>query len=219
MTADDLYAEAGRKVLRFHLARMIAREPGTREGSDPEELHSMRVATRRMRAAWRVFGDGFRDERTQKFRRRLRVVASRLGTVRDLDVLIDATEAFAATLPAVERDGLDPLLAGWRDQRESGRRLLIQELDSGGHRRFVEDYRDFVLTQGAAVRAVDPTTPIGSATRRARGSGTPTNGSAPTSPSSSGPTSRPSTSCGSRPSDCATRSSSCARRWGPRRLP
>ena len=56
--ASDNVAEAGRKVLRFHLARMIAREPGTREGSDPEELHGMRVATRRMRAAWRVFGDG-----------------------------------------------------------------------------------------------------------------------------------------------------------------
>ncbi len=159
VTAEDLHAEAGRKVLRFHLARMIAREPGTREGADPEELHSMRVATRRMRAAWRVFGDGFRAERTRRFRRRLRVVASRLGAVRDLDVLIEATEAFAATLPAGERDGLEPLLAGWRDQREGGRRLLMQELDSGGHRRFVEDYRDFVLTPGASVRPVDPTAP------------------------------------------------------------
>ncbi|HEX7473373.1 MAG TPA: CYTH domain-containing protein, partial [Candidatus Limnocylindrales bacterium] len=37
--ASDNVAEAGRKVLRFHLARMIAREPGTREGTDPEELH------------------------------------------------------------------------------------------------------------------------------------------------------------------------------------
>ena len=99
VTAEDLHAEAGRKVLRFHLARMIAREAGTREGEDPEELHAMRVATRRMRAAWRVFGDGFRTDRTAKFRRRLRTVAARLGAVRDLDVLIEATEAFAATLP------------------------------------------------------------------------------------------------------------------------
>ena len=32
--ADDHLAEAGRKVLRFHLARMVAREAGTREGTD-----------------------------------------------------------------------------------------------------------------------------------------------------------------------------------------
>ena len=159
VTGDDLHAEAGRKVLRFHLARMIAREPGTREGEDPEELHAMRVSTRRMRAAWRVFGDGFRDARTTKFRRRLRIVAARLGTVRDLDVLIEATEGFAASLPSSERDGLDPLIAAWREQRDAGRRLLVRELDSAGHRRFVEDYRDFVLTPGADVRPVDPTSP------------------------------------------------------------
>src|SRR5947207_2571493 len=70
--AEDTIAEAGRKVLRFHLARMLAKEAGTRTGSDPEDLHSMRVATRRMRAAWRVFGDGFRPGRTKRYRTRLR---------------------------------------------------------------------------------------------------------------------------------------------------
>jgi CHAD domain-containing protein len=159
VSAEDLHAEAGRKVLRFHLARMIDREPGTREGKDPEELHAMRVATRRMRAAWRVFGDGFRPDRTKRFRRRLQLIAARLGTVRDLDVLIEATEAFAETLPAGERGGLQPLLDAWRAQREAGRTLLIQELDSGGHRRFIEDYRDFVMTPGAEVKPIAPTIP------------------------------------------------------------
>ena len=159
VTAEDLHAEAGRKVLRFHLARMIDREPGTREGRDPEELHAMRVATRRMRAAWRVFGDGFRPERTKRFRRRLQLIAARLGTVRDLDVLIEATEAFAETLPAGERGGLQPLLDAWHAQREAGRALLVRELDSGGHRRFVEDYRDFVMTPGADVKPIAPTIP------------------------------------------------------------
>ena len=56
MTGDDHIAEAGRKVLRFHLARMLDREDGTRSGIDPVDVHKMRVATRRQRAAWRVFG-------------------------------------------------------------------------------------------------------------------------------------------------------------------
>jgi CHAD domain-containing protein len=159
IAADDLHAEAGRKVLRFHLARMLAREEGTRDGTDPEELHGMRVSTRRMRAGWRVFGDGFRPDRTQKFRRRLRTVAARLGTVRDLDVLIEATVTFAAALPTGERDGLDPLIDSWREQRDAGRRLLIRELDSPGYRRFVEEYSEFVLSPGAFVLHVDPTSP------------------------------------------------------------
>ncbi len=159
VSADDLHAEAGRKVLRFHLARMIAREPGAREGDDPEELHAMRVSTRRMRAAWRVFGDGFRPERTRRYRRRLRLVAARLGTVRDLDVLLLATEAFAETLPVTEKGGLEPLLGSWREQRDTGRKLLVRELDSAGHRRFVEAYTEFVMTPGLDVQPVDPTRP------------------------------------------------------------
>ena len=76
VTADDHLAEAGRKVLRFHLARMIAREEGTRAGKDAEELHAMRVATRRQRAAWRVFGEAFDADRTQRYRKRLTAVAA-----------------------------------------------------------------------------------------------------------------------------------------------
>ena len=103
--AEDSVAEAGRKVLRFHLARMIAREPGTREGSNPEELHGMRVATRRQRAAWRIFGRAYRANRTKGHRTRLREIGARLGAVRDLDVLIAGVEAYLAPLPEADRNG------------------------------------------------------------------------------------------------------------------
>jgi len=159
VTADDHVAEAGRKVLRFHLTRMIDREPGTRAGTDPEDLHAMRVATRRMRAAWRVFGDGFRPERTRRYRNRLREVAARLGAVRDLDVLLEAADAYRADLPITEQRALEPLFAAWRRYREDARVLLMHELDSAGYARFVEDFRVFVQTDGAGVLPVVPTQP------------------------------------------------------------
>jgi len=99
VTGDDHVAEAGRKVMRFHLARMLAREAGTRAGKDHTELHAMRVATRRQRAAWRVFGSSFRVARTKRFRSGLREIASRLGAVRDLDVLLEAADEYRADLP------------------------------------------------------------------------------------------------------------------------
>lgn len=157
--ADDHVAEAGRKVLRFHLAKMIAREPGTREGSDPEELHGMRVATRRQRAAWRIFGEAFRPERTKRHRGRLREVAARLGAVRDLDVLVDAADTYRADLPAVEQRALEPLLAAWRQHRDDARQLLMRELDSDGYRRWLDDYAEFVRHEGLGARAVVPTEP------------------------------------------------------------
>jgi CHAD domain-containing protein len=157
--ADDHLAEAGRKVLRFHLARMINREAGTRDGTDPEDLHAMRVATRRQRAAWRVFGGAFRAGRTRNHRSRLREVAARLGAVRDLDVLIEAADAYRADLPVAEQRALEPLLVAWRTHRDDARVLLVRELDSDGYRRWLDDYAEFVRHEGTAVLATGPTEP------------------------------------------------------------
>jgi triphosphatase len=154
VTAQDSLAEAGRKVLRFHLARMIARDPGTRSGEDPEDLHAMRVATRRLRAAWRVFGDAYRPRRTRKLQRSLRDVARLLGVVRDLDVLIEAGERYAATLAKPGRAAIRPLFDSWRRDRDEARKALVAELDSDGYRQFVDDFGAFVMDDQAAVARV-----------------------------------------------------------------
>ncbi len=159
VVADDHLAEAGRKVLRFHLARMLAREAGTREGGDPEELHTMRVATRRQRAAWRVFGGSFDPERTSRHRRRLRAVAADLGGVRDLDVLIEEAEAYRSRLTSKEAAALEPLLGAWRARRAAARVLLVHELDSRRYAKWVEEYAAFVQAEGAGSRAVGPVEP------------------------------------------------------------
>ena len=159
VTVDDHIAEAGRKVMRFHLARMLAREAGVRTGDDLEDVHAMRVATRRQRAAWRVFGAAFRPGRTRRYRTGLREIAARLGAVRDLDVLLEAADHYRADLPVTEQRALEPLLADWRTHRDDARILLIRELDSDGYQRWVDDYRDFVRTEGAMVLPVGPTQP------------------------------------------------------------
>ncbi len=159
VTADDHLAEAGRKVLRFHLARMLAREAGTREGKEAEELHAMRVATRRQRAAWRVFGPAFDQRRTARHRRRLREVAADLGGVRDLDVLIEALNGYRAGLPAADAAGLEPLVSSWRARRDAARALLVHELDSKRYQRWVDDYAAFVQAEGAGSRPVGPVEP------------------------------------------------------------
>ena len=157
--ADDHMAEAGRKVLRFHLARMIAREAGTRTGKDAEELHAMRVATRRQRAAWRVFGDAFDAASTEKHRRRLKAVAADLGAVRDMDVLIEAAEAYRGRQPAAEAAAFEPLIAGWRASHDAARVVLVKELDSERFRRWVDGYVAFLQTEGLGALPVGPVQP------------------------------------------------------------
>ena len=159
VTADDHIAEAGRKVMRFHLARMLDHEPGVRAGIDAEAVHKMRVATRRQRAAWRIFGEAFGKGRTKRYRDGLRDTARRLGAVRDLDVQLEAADAYRADLPVAEQRAIEPLLAAWRQHRDDARVLLLRELDSGGFRRWLDDYVDFVRTEGAAVRQVGAVQP------------------------------------------------------------
>ena len=75
-------------VLRRQLAVVRAKEPGTRLGEDPEELHDMRVATRRLRAALSLF-EAVLPVRAQVFREELGWLARLLGSVRDLDVQLE----------------------------------------------------------------------------------------------------------------------------------
>ncbi len=160
IVAEDSMPEAARKVLRFHFSKMQRREAGTRAGADAEELHDMRVATRRMRAAWRVFDGAFKATRTKKMRRHLETIADRLGVVRDLDVLIEGLEVYRLALDEDRRPGLEPLLAVWRRQRANARTQLIAELDSDRYSSFVKEMDAFLdAGANAAASVAAPTAP------------------------------------------------------------
>jgi CHAD domain-containing protein len=159
--ANDPLAEAGRKVLRFHFARMLAREAAVRnpERHDIEDLHAMRVAVRRQRAAWRFFGDAYRPGKTKQLRGRLGVVGDRLGAARDLDVLLDGATRYLEHVRPADAAGLVPLLEAWHAERAEAERQLLAELDSPGYGRWLDAYRAFVTTDGAAAIPGTPTAP------------------------------------------------------------
>ena len=131
--------EACFKTLRFHFARMLAHEPGTRAGADPEDLHDMRVATRRMRAALRVFAPYLDAGVTKPVERGLRRTGRTLGAVRDLDVFHEKTLRYLATLPEAQRGDLEPLLDVWGRRYEQARGELIAYLDGPRYACFVAD--------------------------------------------------------------------------------
>ena len=146
--ADDSLGEAGRKVLRMHVARMLQFEAGTRSGKDIEDLHKMRVATRRMRGAWRVFEGAYRPKTQRRYVRELRTIARALGEVRDIDVRLEHLDAHMARLASPGREAMEPLRQAWRREREAARGRLIARLDSRQYREFVEDYLDFTESPG-----------------------------------------------------------------------
>lgn len=149
---EDDMSEAGRKILAFHLARMLKEEAGVRKGEDVEAVHDMRVATRRMRSALRIFSPYYERTKVKALVRRLRKVARELGEVRDLDVFRLKTEAYAAGLPARSQSALQPLLDQLRAQEDAARVPLAKLLDSSRYADTVEAFTKFVEKPGKGAR-------------------------------------------------------------------
>jgi triphosphatase len=146
---DEAMAEAGRKIMRLHFERMLAQEPGVRAGIDPEAVHDMRVATRRQRAALRLFRAYFQPEALRAYRRALRQTAQALGEVRDWDVQLQAAQAYQSSLPAAEAAALQPLLDDWVRLHAQARTTLLAHLDSRAYRKFIRKVAAFLSNPGA----------------------------------------------------------------------
>jgi CHAD domain-containing protein len=136
--ARDPMHEAGRKILRFHYERMLAKEEGTRDGGDAEDLHDMRVATRRQRAALRIVEPFFRGKAVRPIRDGLRTTGRHLGAVRDLDVQLEAGRAWQAQQDAVGAAALAPLLGAWETRRAASRTTMLDYLDGSEWSTFKE---------------------------------------------------------------------------------
>jgi triphosphatase len=136
ITPDSTMGELAFAVVRRQLAVLCAKEPGTRLGEDPEELHDMRVATRRLRAALSLFADVF-PVRAHAYREELGWLGRTLGAVRDLDVqlagLDDQAAVAAGWNDGIRAGGHDPLVdlsELLTREREEARTHMLGALDS-----------------------------------------------------------------------------------------
>jgi len=148
------YLEAQRVALEEH-------EPGVRAG-EPEAVHKMRVATRRLRSTLKTFKMNTRLDAELKW------LADRLGAVRDGDVLTERLRAAVAALPPENVVG--PVQARIRStlaaETARAREKLNAALDSDRYRRLVAAVAA-LPTANAANAAGDPHTRVRKAIRRA----------------------------------------------------
>ena len=127
-------------ILRKQFAAMRVHEPGTRLGEDAEELHDMRVATRRMRAALKLFS-GALPEQAGFYRNELKWVAASLGEVRDLDVQIEQLQAISSE-EEEDRETFGEIVAALEKRRAEARESMLEALDSDRYERFVSSFAE-----------------------------------------------------------------------------
>jgi triphosphatase len=126
-------------VIRRQLGVLLEHESGTRLGEDPEELHDMRVASRRLRAAIDLFAEVLPPQFTA-LAPELKWLAEVLGSVRDLDVqlerLDDSPEWHGPwATAAVEPSPVEELRAVFGRERDAARAVLLQALESPRYER------------------------------------------------------------------------------------
>jgi CHAD domain-containing protein len=109
---------------------LLAHDPGTRFGEDPEELHQLRVATRRLRAILRAARDLLEPTWSEALRTELSWLASALGPVRDLDVLIERMREEIEGLEPGERRAAARFVALLDEDRDAVRGALLEAMSS-----------------------------------------------------------------------------------------
>jgi CHAD domain-containing protein len=157
ITPDTTIGALADAVVRRQLGSLLVHEAGTRLGEDIEELHDMRVATRRLRAALGVFSE-ILPPQFGALAPELAWLAEILGFVRDLDVqlarLDNAPEwhgVWASGPPGATP--VDELRGVMTREREGARTVLLHALDSPRYERLTSSLLA-LAQQGAGQRSV-----------------------------------------------------------------
>lgn len=91
LAADMSVSDAFKTIVRVTLHHLQSNERGVLEGTDPEYLHQMRVALRRLRSAFNVFATVLPGAATGPLVTEFKWLARALGPARDWDVFMMET--------------------------------------------------------------------------------------------------------------------------------
>lgn len=120
-----------------HTRWLVAHDPGTRLGTEPESLHQMRVATRRLRAALRAARSLFVPDWAISLQHELQWLSELLGAARDLDVHIAYLTDALASLDAHDRKPLAQFVVSLQAQRAQLQPVLVNELKAARYAELV----------------------------------------------------------------------------------
>ena len=134
LAAEQSPVDAFRIIGFDCLALWQANETGARESDDPEFIHQLRVALRRLRSALRLFGPALPTDFVERWSDGLKDAADGLGAARDLDVML------AEVLSPVAESGLadeatQRLIAMAVDRRDREKTAAREQLLAASHGR------------------------------------------------------------------------------------
>lgn len=135
----DTFRDAARAAMWPQVERLRAVEPALRDPAAVDELKRYRVATRRLRAAIRVFENALPKGGVASVRDELAELARAVGRVRDLDVRLAGLVEWTAGRGDTGPEAIEPLRSAWAAERTEAAAVMAQRLDSRRHARLLRD--------------------------------------------------------------------------------
>jgi len=128
VNCDDPAPAGIHQVLVTRFEEMDGFSKAALDWSDPEGVHSMRVASRRLRSAMRDFLPYVRQRGLTSVLKQTKSIAAALGEVRDHDVAIIALEKIEKEAPEEVRATLKQLVDERKELRSAAREKLVSVL-------------------------------------------------------------------------------------------
>jgi CHAD domain-containing protein len=154
------FRDAAGRVILTRWTEMMSYREGTLLGEDIEELHAMRVSSRRLRAAMDAFEAAFPPKSFTRYLRQVKEITDVLGDARDLDVAIERLTGLLGEVRRDERPGIEGLIARYREERAAEDPViaaLFARIDEGDfERRLVRYVEKHTGVRLATLKPVPP---------------------------------------------------------------
>jgi len=154
---DPGYQQLAAAYMGRHVKTLTKQLKRSRRNDDSEAVHRVRVASRRLRAAMRMFGECFGPKTLTRWRKQVRRLGRRLGAARDLDVQVDFLREVLAEL----QDG--PYVAGvarvrlrLRQEREALQPRVVKAMKRFGACGVIEQMQRELQAMSAAADGQAP---------------------------------------------------------------
>jgi CHAD domain-containing protein len=131
-------ADLVRHAIARSVADILRHDPGVRLSDDAEDVHQLRVSTRRLRSDLRSFAPLLRDDRLAAIRAEIGWLGGVVGLVRDNDVLAIRLRAAVDALPPHDARGGAQLLGRLERQAVDARVTMLAALRGGRYARLLD---------------------------------------------------------------------------------
>jgi CHAD domain-containing protein len=128
ISAASPYRDAMRVLIGARWADLWEAVPRALDASDPEGVHDVRVASRRLRAAMDVADGCFPERWYRPLHKAAKEITGALGEPRDQDVLLEAFHAQRKRIRVADRAGIDHLIAQIETRRDTARAEMAEYL-------------------------------------------------------------------------------------------